>query len=599
MDNQETEKRWRRFETLRSRKHIHRRLKKMESTSLSHAHTFIVQRWANVRAVRRQALAWLLLVTVLIASVIVQLGLMRNAYQRSAAAEGGIYAEGVVGRLDSLNPIFVTTKAEKAASKLLYAGLLSHDTYGHLKPDLAESWNISEGGKRYTVVLRPDLKWQDNSPLDANDALFTFQAIKNPEVDSPLEKTWRNVTVTKVNNTTLQFDLPSSNGPFAQALTTGLISDEAYRDVQPSEYRSSVLDKQPITNGPFHFLNYQSINVDRGRLTVHGIANPNYHLGKVNLDRFQLHIYGERDQLKRAFLSGEINAASDLTASDVAELQNDKKRTVTDAPINSVAMAVFKTDVGILQDGNVRKALIQATDRDAIVKKSLHGHAKKLNQPLPSNMLSQQSTAAQAAFDAKLADELLTKQGWVRDSSGKRAKAGQPLTLTLATSKSGDYPKVVEQLKEQWSRVGVATEVILAEPEDVQQNIIAPRAYDVFIYELEVGADPDVYAYWHSSLAGSAQSLNLANLKSGKVDDALDTGRSRFEPDLRAAKYNTFVTEWLNEAPAVVLYQPTLHYVSNPQTSAMSRTTPLVDSVSRYNAIQYWSVASSTKNDTP
>jgi ABC-type transport system substrate-binding protein len=156
----------------------------------------------------------------------------------------------------------------------------------------------------------------------------------------------------------------------------------------------------------------------------------------------------------------------------------------------------------------------------------------------------------------------------------------------------------METLAKQWRDVGVDVQTELVDPTAIQQNVLVPRAYDVLIYELAIGADADGYAYWHSSQA-TARGLNLANYKSGVSDDALASARSRSEPDLRAAKYRSFVTAWLADAPAVALYEPTLHYVSTQATRTISAGTGLPDAVSRYRAVEYWTVDEGTLFDTP
>ena len=48
----------------------------------------------------------------------------------------------------------------------------THDT----EPALARSWKISEDGRRYTLKLRPGLRFSDGQPLDADDVVFSFRA---------------------------------------------------------------------------------------------------------------------------------------------------------------------------------------------------------------------------------------------------------------------------------------------------------------------------------------------------------------------------------------------------------------------------------------
>ncbi len=70
-------------------------------------------------------------------------------------------------------------------------------------------------------------------------------------------------------------------------------------------------------------------------------------------------------------------------------------------------------------------------------------------------------------------------------------------------------------------------------------NVIRPRAYDILIYEVELGADPDLFAYYHSSQA-TTSGLNLSNYRSAIVDDAILGARSTMDEQLRIAKYEAF-----------------------------------------------------------
>lgn len=566
---------------------MRRRIRKLETSSLRHAHKFIVKRWENVREVRRHALAWLLLLAVLIGSLALQTALMQGIYQTEVAAESGTYSEGVEGQLNNLNPIYATTHPERSAARLLFSSLLTYDAAGALRNDLAQSWKIEEQGKRYVVTLRKDIQWSDGQQITASDVMFTVNSIKNADTRSPLYRNWRDIMVSSPNEQTVIFDLPVVYAPFSHFLTIGILPEHAFENIKPVDMRSAEFNRKPITSGPFAFRNMQIINTESGRMVVHMVANPDYHGAGPKLDRFQLHVYGEREALRRAFSGNEVTAVADFSAQDIRQLNDADDYQVLDIPVNNVAMAIFKTDSPIFQDVAVRKAFRLATDRPALIKEALQERARLAHSPIPPSLLTG-GVPSQPAYNLAEAKQLLDQAGWAIGADGKRSKDGQPLRISVVTIRSGDYPKVLEVLAGQWQKLGATVETVLAGSADVQQSILAPRLYDVLIYELAVGGDPDVYAYWHSSQA-NMNGLNLANYKSGKADDALTSARNRFEPDLRSAKYVTFVEQWLADAPGVVLYQPTLHYVSRDDIS-IDDSKSLVDSVDRFRKIEYWSL---------
>ena len=592
---------WRRFAKLApDRKGLKRRARKIESATLKHAHRFIVRRLDNVRDVRRHALGWLILVGLLITATGFQMYWSQSKYTHTIADRGGTYAEGVVGKLDTLNPLYANSSPERSASRLIFSSLVNYDLKSKLKSDLAVTWKASDDGKVYTVVLRKDARWHDGAPVTADDVVFTVNLMKNPLARSQqyFDGTWRGITVTKVDDYTLTFTLPSPYAPFGQALNFGVLPEHELKNISPSRLRESAFNRKPIGSGPFMFRNLQVLDADRGRLVLHLTANQNYYGGAPLLDRFQIHTYQDHDQLRKGFLTSEVNAASDLTAGDVEAIKTQVKNVkIADVQLHNGVYGIFRNDSPYLADVNVRQALVLAVDRPALLK-SLGGQGRLLEGPLVPEHTDAIQGFHQAPYNQKAAEDKLTAAGWVRLGKGIRTKDGQKLQLTVVSRQDGDYPAVLGQLSKYWRAIGVDVRTQLVPARTIEGNILIPRAYDVLLYEIELGADPDVYAYWHSSQA-RANARNLANYKSGIADDALSSARARSETQLRDAKYRTFVDQWLKDAPAIALYQPTLHYVASEDTRTISRNSSIPDAVGRYRAVEYWTVNKTQAFTTP
>ena len=161
---------WKQFQNVSfDSKSFSKRVKKAEGATVRHAHKFILTRLDSIRSARRHIIIWLLLVGVIISAVGLQFMWFRQSYQAVAAADGGTYAEASLGPIDTLNPLFASTSAETASSKLLFSSLYTHDKTGALHGDLATSTNIDSGGKLYTIKIRSDARWHDGQLLTAND----------------------------------------------------------------------------------------------------------------------------------------------------------------------------------------------------------------------------------------------------------------------------------------------------------------------------------------------------------------------------------------------------------------------------------------------
>lgn len=595
-EGEKPEKNWKRFARLKpDRKILRRSARKIETATLKHAHRFIIKRLDNVRDVRRHALSWLALMMLLIGLSVLHLTIYQNAFSKVAPVPGGTYAEGVIGLLDTINPLFASTGAERAASRLVFASLLSYDRENKLRGELAETWTSADDGKSFTVTLRGGLKWHDGKPLTVDDVIYTIGLMKNPRVNTTLYRSWAGVTATKLNEKQISFALPAAYAPFPHALTFGIVPKHILAEVPIERMRESSFNREPVGSGPFAFRSLQIINKDASRLVVYMTAFDNYVLGKPKLERFQLHTYKDQGQLKQGFLTDEINAAADLTAADMNSIATTKADAVVSrALVNNGVFALFRNDSPILKDQGVRAALQQATNRVKILQK-LHGYGAPMEGPITRDLVP--IIHKQAAYNREAAAQKLEAAGW-KLVNGVRQKDGVPLALNVVAPKAGDYQVVVSELTSQWRQVGVQVNLDMASPSTIQQNVLVPRNYDVLVYELAIGADPDVFAYWHSSQIGPL-GFNLANYSSPVSDDALSSARGRLDPMLRTAKYETFTEQWLKDVPAVALYQPRLHYIVGDTARSLTSKEVIADATSRYRAVEYWTVNRDRVNNTP
>src|SRR5262249_46785181 len=68
----------------------------------------------------------------------------------------------------------------------LYESLTAVEPALVVRPALAESWTVEDGGKRVTFTLRDGLEFSDGSPLTAADVVHSWQRLFDPKDRSPL-----------------------------------------------------------------------------------------------------------------------------------------------------------------------------------------------------------------------------------------------------------------------------------------------------------------------------------------------------------------------------------------------------------------------------
>lgn len=67
---------------------------------------------------------------------------------------------------------------------MCFSGLTSLDEAGQPQPELAESWDVSDDGLTYTFHLAEDATWSDGTPVTANDFVYAWQRLVNPDTAS-------------------------------------------------------------------------------------------------------------------------------------------------------------------------------------------------------------------------------------------------------------------------------------------------------------------------------------------------------------------------------------------------------------------------------
>lgn len=598
--NDETPKRdWKRLRPSFDRRKISKRLKRAEKATTKHAHRFILKRLDSLRASRQHIIAWLVLVSAVIAVVGMQLGVSSHQYTVEAPVGGGTYAEGVVGKLDTLNPLYASTSPEVAASRLLFSSLFDYDTTGHLRPSVARALTMSEDRRTYTVTMRQDVTWHDGAQLTADDVLFTIETIKNPaaRVRSSLAANWQSVEVRATDKYTLQFTLPAY-AAFPHALTFPIVPKHILARVAPSALQESNFSRAPVGSGPFSYRLLQSADGVLAHKAVHLSANSAYFGGAPRLARFELHAYPDRAALVNALNAHEVIAGVDASLGKAA-IQGSGY-TLDEYPIANGVYALMNTSRSFLRDQQVRSAFQLAVDVRKV--RAAAGEAlPALDLPFIANQVEGATSVEIPQPDLAKAAALLDKAGW-KLAGNVRVKDGQEMTLSITVPANERYERAANELASQLSGLHIKTSVtvvdVTAPRSNFIQEVLQPRNYDMLVYELPIGADPDVYAYWHSSQLGMS-GYNFADYRNGISDTALVSARDRSDQRLRDPKYLIFARQWLRDAPAIGLFQQTVSYAYSANTTNLVQGTQLISAPDRYANITSWTVNRARLYKTP
>lgn len=574
------------------------RVKHAEGATQRHASRFILRRIENVRLVMTEIMIWLAAIALLIAGLGIQYSWNSQGSKKDGAKSGGVYVEGVIGNISTLNPLLAASEPEQAVSRLLFSSLYNYDVTGALHTDLAESMTVKDD-KVYTIKLR-NAVWHDGKKLTAEDVVYTINLIKNPQVRSPLRVNWLDISARAIDDSTVEFMLPAVYAGFSHALTFPVIPKHILQSVSPSSMREADFSSNPVGSGPFAVKRVQTSESTSSTDVVRMEPNTKYYGAVSTLSRLELRAYGNESLLVKAVNSGEVSAASGLSLSAADNIKS-KQYSTKHWLLNKGVYLLMNNRSQTLQDARVRQALRYATDTSSI-RATVGDNVARLDTPILQSQIAQKLPAA-PDYNLDKAKALLKEAGWTYNQGQWKGKDGRPLAVAVTTSSGRDeYKKIVDALKQQWSKLGVDVQLREIDTSSTTtsfvQSVLQPRDYDALLYELELGADPDVFAYWHSSQA-SASGYNFANYSNRTVDNDLVGGRSRTDLALRSAKYIQFVNQWLNDAPAIGLYQSVGSYVLNNGASIVEPRGSLNTMNDRYADVTTWSTGKASVYKTP
>lgn len=547
-----------------------------------HIQENLIRRLPNARRVRLLILEWGLLIVIITSLALTQAFWYNQSYSVQAYVDGGSYIEATVGGVNSLNPFFATTNSEKALSKLMFATLSTIDYSGHVGLGLAGSITPDETGKVWTVTLKPGLKWSDGNPITIDDVLYSINLTKDSSINTIYSSSFAGINVEKVEES-LVFTLPSAYADFAATLNIPILPSHILADVPSGKLLEHSFSTSPVTSGAFLFNATQSLTND-GEKIIYLTSNPNYYKGQSMLNSFAIHTYSNTSNIVAALSAGEVTATAELSATEGDALPSDlvyEKQTT----IASGIYAFLNTTSPLLSDVAARQAVQRGIDMSRV--RSVLDSEEPLDYPILKSEIELTDYPAIPEYDFAAARAKIEELGL----------AGQ--TLQLATISTGYFPDLADEWETELEKLGFSVELSVYNPgQEFLMNVIRPRNYDILLYEIELGADPDLLPYYYSSQA-SASGLNLSNYQSAIVDDLILGARSTMNESLRVAKYETFLRHWVNDAPAIGIYQASLTYFFNKNVRSFSEDDRLVYPTDRFVDIEYWAVNRATKNRTP
>ncbi len=548
-------------------------------------------------------LRWQILIAV--GGLILVIGLLAGQSSSTTVTQeqpliGGTHTEGLVGEIIRLNPILNSyNQVDRDISALIFSGLVRFDARGNPLPDLAESWAVSADASLYTVTLRDDATWHDGQPVSSDDVIYTFSKLQDENYPGPedLHELWKEVTIIRLDDRRVQFQLPESFSPFLDYLTVGLLPDHLLRGVSAGDLIDHPFNLEPIGTGPFQFAGFL---VEGDRITGASLtAFEAYYAERPFLERVDFRLYDSTQALYEAYLDGEILGVSQIDETTLPEALAEVSLNIHTARLPRIGLIYLNLqhpEKTFLNDKIIRRALLLAINREYIIQTALAGQGIIPVGPIMPGTWAYADGLENHPFDPIEAERLLESLEWELPAGAApgtpefvRSKDDQSLSLELVHGDNAVQSRIAAAVRTYWQAIGVQVTLVPVDDEALLDEYLRPRAYEVLLSELDLGRypDPDPYPLWHDSQAETGQNYSGYSDRNSSI--WLEQARTNPDAGRRAELYRSFQYRFQDQLPALLLYYPTHTYGIDVQLQGVS-IGPLLDPSDRFRSITQWHI---------
>jgi len=499
-------------------------------------------------------------------------------------ARGGELTEGIIGTPRFVNPLLAVSDADRDLTALVYSGLVRVTPAGDFIPDLAERFTVSDDARTYTFTLRPELTFHDGEPLTTADIAFTINQAQDPQVKSVRRAAWEGVTVEVINNREIAFHLQQPYAAFLENLTLGILPKHIWQGLSSDSLSLARENIEPIGSGPFK-INSTKLNRDGLPLYYELGAFRHFALGQPRLKQVRLNFYPNEAELVAAYNHGQIDSLAAVNPEILAKLEAESEDIMISPLPRVFAVFLNPNESELFTLPEVRRALDEALDKQAIIDEVLTGFGYVLDGPLPPGALGYQDNPA-SAFDPEVAADTLNRNGWERGTDGVWGKGSRRLSFTLSAPDTPELKAAAESIAKRWQEFGVAVKLKVFELGDLNQNVIRPRKYQALFFGEVIGRDPDPFAFWHSSQRLDP-GLNVALYTSITVDKLLTDARGLSNRAERESKLVAFEAEVKADRPAIFVYSPQFIYLIPNRVKGVALP-PVVTPADRFTTAGEW-----------
>jgi len=428
------------------------------------------------------------------------------------------------------DPAFISSDSEILVANHVFDYMVDIDPQSNVIPRLATEWSVSDDGLTYTFTLAEGATWHDGDPFKAEDVVWTFDRLRNPEVDSPTVNLYSNITdIQATGDLEVTFTLDTPNPFFLYDLSDNHALIIKNGTEVATDFNGT---------GPFVVTNYSP--EDRIELE----ANEDYFVeGQPKLATLEIIFFNDETAAIDALRGGQIDLAMRMSTSLFESLQSEEGINTFDIPTNGFDLVRLRADQPPGDDPLVIKALKLATDREAILQLVQQGYGAVGNDspigPLYGPFYD--ANIKPPARDVEAAKALLAEAGY-----------GEGLDLVIQTPDTGGRPDLAAVLQSQWAEAGVNLEINVV-PESVYYSDAPDNWLDANLGITGWGSRPYPQFYMDVMLVCDAK-WNESHFCDEAFDELSAVAGSSLDFDEQVQAYHGIQELLVDRGPVIIPY---------------------------------------------
>jgi len=500
-----------------------------------------------------------------------------------ASQPGGTLRLPIDADLLTLDPIHITDVRSAAVARQVYSTLVRFDGNLELIPDLAESWEVSPDGLRFTFNLKQGAKFHNGREVTAEDFVYSFTRLADPGEASERANLLRDVAgyqefregktghlygISAPERYIFQIELARPYSPFLMTLAMVNFAVVSSGTSEAAAEEQSQGQKSNLTGtGPFRLADWLSGSI---RLE----ANAEYFKGAPYLDAVLYKVIPDANAQLEAFVDDELDA----TNIPIGKLGGIRKNEELYGQFHhkellAIQVYVFNMKKEPWQDRlfasktTLRQALNYAVNREYIAEEILESRYKPLIGIIPPALAEWYNPAVRDGprygYDVNEARRLL-------EVSGHPQGMFFPETTRLLHDGYSEQPEIASQIQAFFRDVSVKAKLEAADSavflEKIREgNFSVARGNYAADYP-----DPDAFLWRLLSSENSGVYGNWSRWQNDDFDTLIEQARAELDPGKRRLLYWQAERIALDEAPWLFLFTQTANILLKPEVKGIT-----------------------------